>query len=102
VQYSVEHAEGFMVTGVTVPDTQAWPPSTTAHPRDVARLVITRLREDFQIESVRQTGAALVEGHWLAQVGIWPHAHAVVRSVEQALEPMEVTTYPHPGIARRC
>jgi hypothetical protein len=84
-----------------VSDVEEWPPSTTLHPGDVARLIIIRLQDDFQIEGVRTTGAAVVEGHWLAQVGVWPHNREMIRSVERALEPMEVTTYPHPGLPRR-
>ena len=53
-----------MVTGVIVPDTQAWPPSTTLHPGDVARLVSIRL-DGLGIEGIRTIGAAVVEGHWL-------------------------------------
>ena len=82
----------------TVTDEGGWPPSTTAHPRDVARLVSMRLQDDFHIEGIRTTGAAVVEGHWLAQVGVWPHSRETVRVVERALEPMEVTTLAHPGV----
>ena len=79
-----------------------WPPSTTMRPGDVAREIIVRLKEDFHVEGIRRTGAVLTEGGWVAEVGLWPDSEERVASVREALAPMEVKTFPHPSVPRRC
>ena len=81
---------------------RSWPPSTSMSPGDVTREVIIRLTEDFHIEGIRQTGAVLTGHGWIAQVGPWPDTQELVDSVRSALAPMEVSTFPHPSIPRRC
>jgi len=71
-------------------------------PGDVAREVIMRLTDEFHIDGIRQTGAVLTDGRWVAEVGLWPDSDEKVESVRRALAPMKVTTFPHPGVPRRC
>jgi hypothetical protein len=71
-------------------------------PGEVAREVCIPLKRDFHIEGVRQTGAVLTDNGWTARVGLWPDTQEMVDSVRVALAPIEVTTFPHPSIPRRC
>jgi hypothetical protein len=81
---------------------ESWPPSTTMSPGFVAREIIMRLKEGFHIEGIRRTGAILTEGGWVAEVGLWPDSNEKVEAVRRALAPMEVKTFPHASVPRRC
>lgn len=80
---------------VSTGQNEAWPPSTKVAQADVARLIIERLRHEFRLGWVNQTGANLIDGRWVAKVGIWPCDGAATETVRAALAPMEVETFPH-------
>ena len=80
----------------------SWPPETSMRLGDVAREISMRLTETFHIDGIRQTGATLIHGKWLADVGIWPDSPELVAAVRDALAPMEVRTFPKSSLPRHC